>query len=248
MEAQDDPSRPGRTAPKTSSRLPAAIKEQLQREILAAAEREQERIGYELHDGLGQHLTGLAFYAKALAERLRAQGLPEVEDAEQLVDLANLSVSMTRALARGLRPVGPEDNALTVALMQFSQDVCSLYRVQCSFVADETVLVRDSEASQHLFRIAQEAVNNAIKHGAARRLWIDLGARPKGGLVLTVRNDGKPLPSDVVQRRHADGMGLAGMRYRAQLIGARLTVRNVKTPEGPQVEVKVVYDAGSRNP
>src|SRR5688572_19457197 len=112
MDNHDAASRRTKRAPAKAGRLPAAIKERLQRESLAAAEREQERIGYELHDGLGQHLTGLAFYAKALAERLREQGLPEMDDAEQLVDLANLSVSMTRALARGLRPVGPEENAL----------------------------------------------------------------------------------------------------------------------------------------
>lgn len=212
----------------------------LQQAILKATEREQERIGQELHDGLGQHLTGVAFLAKALARKLADQGAPEAVDAEQLVQLINRSVSMTRGLAHGLRPVGDEDNALMVALRQLALDVSDLFKVECHFVNDDPVLVRSPLVAHHLFRIAQEAVNNALKHGHPARITIEFERKTvRGGnasLLLRISNDGAPFPAGA---ESAGGMGLAGMKYRAKLLGAKFSLRRDRRP---RVGVTVTLD------
>jgi signal transduction histidine kinase len=213
----------------------------LQQHVLKASEREQARIGQELHDGLGQHLTGIAFMAKALAHRLAAQGVPEAADAEKLVQLINRSVSITRGLSHGLRPVGVEDNALMAALRQFALDVADLYKIDCQFVNDAPVLIKSPTVSHHLFRIAQEAVNNAIKHGEPKRIVIELDCGPsKSGasnIVLSISNDGRPFESE---DETSQGMGLAGMRYRAKLISARLTILKDRRP---LIRVRVSIDS-----
>ncbi len=211
----------------------------MQRSILKATEREQERIGQELHDGLGQHLTGIAFLAKALARKLADKGAAEASDAEKLVQLINRSVSMTRNLAHGLRPVGDEDNALMSALRQMAIDVADLFKIECRFINDEPVHIVSQYVSHHLFRIAQEAVNNAIKHGHPNRIDIELELKPRRGgkhsnIVLTISNDGALFASDVDNN---SGMGLAGMRYRAQLIGAKIAFRKLQRPVGVSVTV-----------
>lgn len=217
-----------------------AIVNPLQQAILKATEREQERIGQELHDGLGQHLTGVAFLAKALARRLADSGVPEAQDAEQLVQLINRSVSMTRGLAHGLRPVGDEDNALMVALRQLAMDVTDLYKIDCHFINDAPVLIRSAFVSHHLFRIAQEAVNNALKHGEPAHIGIELEFRSRRNhpeeLWLRVWNDGAPFSGEA---RESGGMGLVGMKYRAKLLGAKLTVTRDRRP---RVGVTVTLD------
>lgn len=217
-----------------------AIVNPLQQAILKATEREQERIGQELHDGLGQHLTGVAFLAKALARRLADSGVPEAQDAEQLVQLINRSVSMTRGLAHGLRPVGDEDNALMVALRQLAMDVTDLYKIDCHFINDAPVLIRSPFVSHHLFRIAQEAVNNALKHGEPAHIGIELEFRVRRNhpeeLWMRVWNDGAPFGGEA---RESGGMGLVGMKYRAKLLGAKLTLTRERRP---RVGVTVTLD------
>jgi signal transduction histidine kinase len=223
----------------------SSIVNPMQQHILKAAEREQERIGQELHDGLGQHLTGIAFLAKALAHKLAAHGASEAIDAEKLVQLINRSVSITRGLAHGLRPVGTEDNALMAALRQFALDVTDLYKIDCQFITDEPVLIKSPTVSHHLFRIAQEAVNNAIKHGSPSRILIELerNATKDGSsnIVLSISNDGRPFH---VEDEGSPGMGLAGMRYRAKLISAKLTIVKERRP---MVRVRVSMDSKLAN-
>jgi len=212
----------------------------LQQAILKATEREQERIGQELHDGLGQHLTGVAFLAKALERKLADQGAPEAADAEQLVQLINRSVSMTRGLAHGLRPVGDEDNALMVALRQLAIDVSDLFKVESRFINDAPVLIRSPFVAHHLFRIAQEAVNNALKHGDPSLIEIEFERKThRSGadtIFLRVSNNGAPF---VEGADSSGGMGLAGMRYRAKLIGAKFALRRDRKP---RVGVTVTID------
>lgn len=211
-----------------------------QQRILKASEREQARIGQELHDGLGQHLTGVAFLAKALARKLADRGVPESTEAEKLVQLINQSVSITRDLAHGLRPVGNEDNALMVALRQLAHDVSELYHLDCRFITDEQVLVKSPFVAHHLFRIAQEAVNNAIKHGFPALIVIELERlairRKHPVLTLRISNDGGAIPRDAESK---GGMGLAGMKYRATLIEAQLKLRRERRP---MVSVAVTID------
>jgi signal transduction histidine kinase len=199
---------------------------------LQAAEREKVRLSIELHDGLGQHLTGIAFLAKALANRLRAAESNQTTDAEQIVGLTNQAINTIRALARGLRPVGPEDNALWVALAQLSKDISKVYGIDCLFIADEPVLIVNSKVSHHLYRIAQEAVHNAVKHGQPGRIKVDLSNRAVG-VTLRVTNPGKldeALATPVAQRDGL-GIGITSMRYRAGLIGAKMSLETRRQRE-----------------
>lgn len=200
---------------------------------LKTIEREKERLSHELHDGLGQHLTGIAFLAKALANRLEDRNAPETGDAQQIAALTNQAISNTRALARGLRPVGPEDNAFAFALSVLARDVSTIYGIQCTFNADGTIRVASRMAAHHLFRIAQEAVHNAVKHGAGGKILVDL-REDESSIILTVANRGT-LAAAV---EAAEGIGISSMRNRAKLLSARLDITQV----GKEVSVRVAID------
>ena len=201
---------------------------------LKTIEREKERLSRELHDGLGQDLTGIAFLAKALANRLAARSAAEAEAAQQIAALTNQAISNTRALARGLRPVGPEDNAFGVALGELTRDVASVYGIECVFSADAAIPVASRMAAHHLYRIAQEAVHNAVKHGKRDGIVVDL-REDDDMIVLTIRNKGK-LSAAAVDA--PAGIGLTSMRHRAQLLGAVFDVRQA----GNDVCVRVALD------
>lgn len=202
-------------------------------------EHEKERLSIELHDGVGQHLTGIAFLAKALANRLGAGGAAETAEAEQIVHLTNEAIANIRALARGLRPVGLEDNALAVALAQLARDATGVYGVECLYTADEPVIIASAFVSHHLYRIAQEAVHNAVKHGAPGRITVDLAAGHQGMIVLTVANQGNLDGPRSQAQRDSPGIGIAAMRYRAALIGAKLTLETIHAEE---VRLRVTID------
>ena len=204
---------------------------------LKTIEREKERLSHELHDGLGQHLTGIAFLAKALANRLEARSAPETDDAQQIAALTNQAISNTRALARGLRPVAPEDNAFAFALSVLTRDVSAIYGIDCAFNADGTIPVASRMAAHHLYRIAQEAVHNAVKHGSGQKILVDLH-EDENSIVLTISNRGKLAPAIALRTDEAEGIGIASMRNRAKLLGAGLEIAQV----GKEVSVRVVLD------
>ena len=204
---------------------------------LKTIEREKERLSHELHDGLGQHLTGIAFLAKALANRLEARSAPETDDAQQIAALTNQAISNTRALARGLRPVGPEDNSFAFALSELTRDVSTIYGIDCSFNADGTIPVASRMAAHHLYRIAQEAVHNAVKHGSGQRILVDL-REDENSIVLTISNRGKLAAAIAHGTDMAEGIGIASMRNRAKLLGAGLEIAQV----GKEVSVRVALD------
>lgn len=225
--------RSARDGPVRDGKQPDADELEALARDLETIEREKERLSHELHDGLGQHLTGIAFLAKALANRLEDRNAPETGDAKQIAALTNQAISNTRALARGLRPVGPEDNAFAVALSVLARDVSTIYGIQCSFNADVTIRVASRMAAHHLFRIAQEAVHNAVKHGAGGKIFVDL--REEGdAILLTIANRGT-LAAAV---EAAEGIGIYSMRNRAKLLGAQLDI----TQFGKEVSVRVALD------
>lgn len=193
----------------------------LEKIILEISGREQRRIGQDLHDGLGQHLTGIAFMSKVLEQRLAELSLPEAKDAAKVVKLVNEAINTTRELARGLLPVLSSSNGLMSALEQWAIEVGHLFKVSCHFRCDEPVLIHDDTTANHLYHIAQEAVHNAIKHGRARDITIGLSSlNGEGGLI--VEDDGSGIGE---QRRNQTGMGLHIMAYRARMIGGSLDVR-----------------------
>jgi signal transduction histidine kinase len=191
------------------------------REIIRISNREQMRIGQDLHDGLGQHLTGVAFMSKALEKQLGTKGLDEADTASQIRELIDRSIDVSSALSRGLYPVSLEKNGLGFALRELADNTEALFHVSCSASVDETVAVKDKEAAIHLFRIAQEAVSNAVKHGEPDSVRIEL-RKDRNTLVLSVTDDGVGI-AEVPGA--AEGLGLQTMRYRANVIGAELQLR-----------------------
>ena len=193
----------------------------LETAILKTSEREQRRIGQDLHDDLGQHLTGVAFMSEVLEEKLTAKALPEAPDAARIAEQIRAALAHAYALARGLCPVELDEGGLMSALRQLASDTQSLFGISCLFQCEKPLLVRDNTVANHLYRIVQEAVNNAIKHGKATHILIDL-TTVDDWLTLRVKDDGVGLTAE---RKKSKGMGLPTMRYRASTIGASLDVR-----------------------
>jgi PAS domain S-box-containing protein len=195
-------------------------KKRLEKSILEVSGREQRRIGQDLHDGLGQHLTGIAFLAKVQEQNLAAQGLVEAAAAGKIVRLVNEAIYKTRELSRGLHPVLSEPNGLVMALQQLALEVEDVFHVPCRFEVGEDLFIYDENVATHLFRIGQEAVHNAIKHARPNHIRIVLSSLKTGG-ALTVTDNGRGLPADA---RTRTGMGLNIMNYRAGMIGGSLEV------------------------
>lgn len=198
-----------------------AERERIERELLEISEREQRRIGHDLHDSLGQHLTGVALAGQVLEEKLATRGLPEAVDANKVVELVEEGIALSRKIARGLHPIQMESDGLMQALEEMATISSDLFKVSCRFDCDSPVLIRDTATSGHLYRIAQEAISNAVKHGKARNISIQLETLDDG-IVLRVKDDGGGLADS---RPKASGMGLRIMAHRASIIGAKFEAR-----------------------
>jgi PAS domain S-box-containing protein len=205
-----------------ASGIDVTERKRLEKAVLEVSTREQRRIGQDLHDGLGQHLTGIAFMGKVLEDRLAEASLAEASEAAKIVRLVNESIKMTRDLARGLLPVVAEARGLMSALDRWAGEVSDLFHVACRFECRHPVLIHDGTLADHLFHLAQEAVNNAIKHGRPRNITIGL-ASVNGRGTLTVQDDG--LGFETASGSHS-GLGLRIMRYRAKMIGGSLEVNS----------------------
>jgi PAS domain S-box-containing protein len=192
-------------------------RKQLERAVLEISSREQRRIGQYLHDGLGQHLTGIAFLSRVLQDRLTEDALPEAAAAGKIVGLINDSIKMSRELAHGLLPVVSEARGLMSALSRWSGEVSDLFHISCRFECPEPVLIHDEQQADHLYHLAREAVTNAIKHGKPRSVVVTLASSGDRGS-LTVQDDGSGF---VVKPDHV-GLGLRIMKYRATMIGGSL--------------------------
>ena len=178
----------------------------LERTILEISGREQRRIGQDLHDGLGQHLTGVAFMSKVLEQKLREKSLPEAAEAAKIVALVNEAINKTRELSRGLLPVLSDARGLMSALERLALEVEDLFQVSCRFECDQPVLIRESDMATHLYHIAQEAVNNALRHGHPRHIVIRLAGGE--GSFLSVDDDGVGIHDSRHTAPGAQGMGL----------------------------------------
>jgi len=194
----------------------------LEAEILRVSEHEQRRIAQDLHDGLGQELAGIACLSDALKRNLGAQASPEAAGAAKICRLLNAAVTQTRSLARGLYPVEAESHGLMSALQHLASRAQDLFKVRCSFECPRPVLLGDNATATHLYRIAQEAVTNAIKHGRSSRVEIRLSSTPRR-LTLAVRDNGIGIRNNGPPR---EGLGLRMMEHRAEMIHGALVVQN----------------------
>jgi len=198
-----------------------AARQRLESELLDVSEREQRRVAHDIHDSLCQHLTGTAFAGQVLAESLSTQGSVQAANAFRVVELIEEGISLSRNLARNLGSVEFSHTGLMEALEDFACSTSDLFNISCRFECPLPILVHDQTTATHLYRIAQEAVGNAIKHGRARNILISLEHSDTGKL-LCVIDDGSGMP---VAKVDGKGMGLRIMAYRAELIGARLNIR-----------------------
>ncbi len=199
-------------------------RKQLEKEILSISDREQRRIGQDLHDGLGQQLTAIEFMCQSLKADL-VQSNPELLDQVSLMGrFLREAVTQTRALAHGLTAFMLDAAGLQAALAELAERTSSIGRVQCRFVGTEGLVLQENETAGHFYRIAQEAVSNALKHAEATQISISL-TRGGGVVTLRVADDGKGLPAGGKQPR-TSGIGLQVMRHRANSIGAELTVES----------------------
>ena len=195
-------------------------RQRLEKELLEVSERERHRIGEDLHDGLGQQLTAIELLCTTLKEDVAALRHPRlVKQVEQVSQLLREAITHVRSLARGLVPVRGESDALQVSLLELVDRTNALGRVKCRFECPSPVLITDGAVAGHFYRIAQEAMNNAMKHSQAKEIVVRL-AQSKGVLELQVRDNGRGLPKNPKN----PGMGLQVMRHRASVIGADLSV------------------------
>jgi len=196
----------------------------LEQEVATAAEHERARIGRELHDGLGQQLGGLLFFMKGLQLDLKAANSSQAGAAEQLCTELNTAMRLARTLSHELYAVRDTPDGLVEALDNLAERATSTHGIACAFLGDHALLVPNRAVASHLYRIAQEAAHNALKHSGAKHIEVEVGQR--GSFVtLSIRDDGQGLPSAAAGR----GLGLRTMDQRARLVGGELTVRSRPT-------------------
>ncbi|NBC16429.1 MAG: PAS domain S-box protein [Bacteroidetes bacterium] len=197
----------------------------LEQEVIRIQEEEQRRIGRNLHDGLASLLTGLAMLGRGIANRIGRGDPVDLETVEELIRQARNGAEQARSLAHGLNPVKLEEQGLEAALRELSSTVQVLSNVNCSCIVDED-LPELRGAEHHLYRIAQEAALNAVRHAQGSRIDLRL-QHDDGDVVLSVHDDGVGIDPEAAKK---GGMGLHSMRYRAHLIGGNLTIQ--PAPEG----------------
>jgi signal transduction histidine kinase len=199
-----------------------------------AASKEQQRIGQDLHDSVAQELTAINLLAETLTESLETAPANATKLLQRMQQGLSRSQQELRAVLRGLLPVAVEGNGLMAALTELADRTCIEGQVTCTFDCPEPVTVADNLTATHLYLIAQEAVNNAVRHGKPRNIRIGLHANPQ--LVLRVQCDGKGMPRWPEAK---GGLGLRIMRNRAAIVGAHLTIEP-NEPSGTMVTCRLL--------
>ena len=206
----------------------------MEREILRIADYEKQRLGHDLHDDLCQILAGISLLGNALYEELQGLAVPQAADALQVKEMALSAVARARNLAKGLSPLRLAGTGLIPALQALAAETERLYRIPCGFECDAPFEIESETEANHLYRIAQEALHNAIKHSQATQLRLCAQAKD-GILVVAVRDNGigmpegrRPAPAPTDGR--SGGLGMHTMSYRARIVGATLEFQ--RNPEG----------------
>ncbi len=205
-------------------------RKRLQQHILNVSEREQRRIGQDLHDGLGQVLTSTAFLGTILEQKLADKGIPEADTASAIVERINDTIDQASKLAKGLSPLDLEAEGLATSLHTLCDHVGSIYAIHCMFHSARPVYIDDNSIATHLYRIAQESVHNAVRHAKAENIDIRLSCN-NDNIVLSIQDNGVGF---AVHDRQQTGMGLNIMEYRARMINADLAVHST-SPGGTTV-------------
>ncbi|MCW1923543.1 sensor histidine kinase [Luteolibacter arcticus] len=207
---------------------------ELEKSILDISDREQVRIGQDLHDSLCQQLVSVAFSANMLQERLEKEGVSANQDAARIADLIDDSINQARNLARGLYPVRLETEGLELALRELAATMSRRFQVSCTVECSGPVPPCQHAVGIHFYRIAQEAVVNAAKHARAQHVTLSLAAT-RGQVKLNIDDDGEGI---IRVPRNPDGMGLRIMAYRARMIGADFQIAH-RLPRGTSVSCEL---------
>jgi PAS domain S-box-containing protein len=210
-------------------------RKRLEKEILEVSNREQRRIGHDLHDGVCQQLAATTYLIDILADKLQEKDCPESAEAERIGKLINETISQTRSIARGLFPVKLEESGLPSALEELADNTAALFQIDCRFICDTPAPELENDIALHFYYIAQESVLNAARHGKAAHVTVAL-ARSNGLLTLTVEDDGVGLKPPAAGQM--TGMGIRIMRYRARVMGGTLDLKN-RPNHGTQVKCEL---------
>jgi PAS domain S-box-containing protein len=205
----------------------------LEKQVLEISDRERRRIGQDLHDGLGQHLTGIELMVQSLEGKLQTASPADAAQAAKISQHVRDAIRQAKSLARGLSPVDLEANGLMSALQELAVTIRDIFRINGSFYAPQPVLINDNDLATHLFRIAQEAVSNAVKHSGATSIQIELRS-VDDQIVLSVADNGR----GIKPQTGSGGMGLRIMDYRATIIAGKIL-----TQSQPGKGTKVVCSA-----
>ncbi len=213
------------TVQERTSELTKSIAERrrLEKEVLDVSTLEKRRVGQDLHDSLGQHLTGIGLLSSALEKELTDGSRPEAPHASRISGLMKEAIGQVRRIARGLSPVEMDAEGLADALDRLAQGAGEVFEIECAFTAKNPTSIYDNIVAINLYHIAQEAVNNAARHGKPTHILLALATNETGG-TLEIEDNGEGISSEMDA---VDGMGLKIMKYRAEMIGGSL---HVSTP------------------
>ncbi len=197
----------------------------LERQVLEISEWEKRRLGQDLHDSLSQQLAGIAYLCKFLQKEIQEKN-PEIANGiNEIVMLIDEAITQTKGLARGLYPVKLEAYGFITAIDELARNIEKLFGIRCRFEYKEPILINDNIMATHLYRIIQESVHNAIKHGQTKNILISLD-KHDGLVTLKIKNNGKPFQKAA---KDSQGMGISIMKYRASIIGASLRINRGKS-------------------
>ncbi|MCX5799695.1 MAG: PAS domain-containing sensor histidine kinase, partial [Proteobacteria bacterium] len=214
-------------------------KKTLEKEILIIGERERQKIGQDLHDDLAPHLIGIEVMSELLKKKLQENSVPSTGEVEKIRSLIEQAIQKTRRLSRGLCPVFLADHGLESLLQEMASNINEVYGITCRFHYQRSILIDDISICTHIYYIVHEAIYNAIRHGKADRITIDL-LYENNIVTLTTADNGIGI------QHHEDpqGMGLKIMNFRANMIGADLTISSNQN-KGTRVTLSFKYDGRS---
>ncbi|HKY62078.1 MAG TPA: PAS domain-containing protein [bacterium] len=214
----------------------------LESQILEISEREQRRIGRDLHDGLSQRLLALALHCRILESKLKRRGQAERAQAAKVLREVNQAIRHTREISRALAPVALDKDGLKVALRELADWARENFKVLIRLNWSRNLKPPPLDQAVHLYRIVQEAISNAVRHGRAKRITVSLERRPPGFCRLKIEDDGKGFRP---KRSAAKGMGIATMKYRADRLNGSFHI-GPRRPSGTEARVEYPDPWGDR--
>ena len=206
-------------------------RKKMEAQILEVTQAEQKRFGSQLHDGLCQELTAILLFAKNLTQKMEKDKTLELAELKKISDMLLDAVDQARDTARGLYPGELEGTSLMHSLEELVSSTQNLSGIPCRFHCPEPILIDDNDVATHLYRIAQEALSNAVKHGEPQNIEV-LFTKNEENIALAIKDDGIGVMNDL---KNAKGIGLKIMRYRAHLMGATFQIKP-NLPRGLSLE------------